>query len=188
MEEQYVRHTLENDRQERMPNSFSSCICHSVDGFIRRTSFTSPRNWLFKVSRRLSIFARHACAMREVVRAESARQVGYMKADPGAINVIPGRVEFPVELRDCDAAKIDRMWEHIQERFKQIHREENVETQVAPLWTMSLPSTASSCGSRVDEGVHATGVCCAEQPGRNDRWFLCFAGCRRENGESCGLI
>jgi len=119
--------------------------------------------------------------MREVVRAESARQVGYMKADPGAINVIPGRVEFPVELRDCDAAKIDRMWEHIQERFKQIHREENV-------WTMSLPSTASSCGSRVDEGVHATGVCCAEQPGRNDRWFLCFAGCRRENGESCGLI
>jgi beta-ureidopropionase / N-carbamoyl-L-amino-acid hydrolase len=70
-------------------------------------------------------------AVREVVRAEPGRQVGtvgYMKAQPGAINVIPGRAEFPVELRDLDAAKIDHLWEGIQEKFKQIDKEENVET------------------------------------------------------------
>jgi acetylornithine deacetylase/succinyl-diaminopimelate desuccinylase-like protein len=67
-----------------------------------------------------------------VVRGETGLQVGtvgYMKAEPGAINVIPGRAEFPVELRDLDAAKIDRIWEGIQERFKQIDKEESVETQ-----------------------------------------------------------
>lgn len=51
------------------------------------------------------------------VPAEPGRQVGtvgYMKAEPGAPNVLPGRVEFPVELRDLDAGTIERMWEHIQ--------------------------------------------------------------------------
>jgi beta-ureidopropionase / N-carbamoyl-L-amino-acid hydrolase len=70
-------------------------------------------------------------AVREVVRGEPGRQVGtvgYMKAEPGAINVIPGRAEFPVELRDLDAAKIDHLWEDIEARFKQIDKEENVET------------------------------------------------------------
>lgn len=80
----------------------------------------------------LAAASRDVLAVREVVRAETGRQVGtvgYMKAAPGAINVIPGRAEFPVELRDLDAAKIDRMWERIQEKFKQIDAEENVETR-----------------------------------------------------------
>src|ERR1700674_605622 len=60
----------------------------------------------------LAAAARELLAVREVVRAETGRQVGtvgYMKAEPGAVNVIPGRVEFPIELRDLDASKIDRM-------------------------------------------------------------------------------
>jgi N-carbamoyl-L-amino-acid hydrolase len=71
-------------------------------------------------------------AVREVVRAEPGRQVGtvgYMKVEPGAINVIPGRAEFPVELRDLETAKIDRMWERIQQRLKEIDKEESVETR-----------------------------------------------------------
>ena len=80
----------------------------------------------------LAAASRHVLAVREVVRAESGHQVGtvgYMKVEPGAINVIPGRVEFPVELRDLDTAKIDHMWEGIQLKFKQIDKEENVETR-----------------------------------------------------------
>src|SRR6267143_799268 len=58
----------------------------------------------------LAAASRDLLAVREVVRAETGRQVGtvgYMKAEPGAINVIPGRAEFPVELHDLDAARID---------------------------------------------------------------------------------
>ena len=49
-----------------------------------------------------------------------------MKVEPGASNVIPGKVTFPVELRDLDEAKINRIAERILERFKTIGRQENV--------------------------------------------------------------
>src|SRR5258707_4669769 len=84
----------------------------------------------------LAAASRDVLALREVVRAETGRQVGtvcYMKAEPGAINVIPGRAEFPVELRDLDAGKIDRMWERMKVRFTQIDKEENVETRCTAL-------------------------------------------------------
>jgi N-carbamoyl-L-amino-acid hydrolase len=79
----------------------------------------------------LATASRDVLAVRETVRAEAGQQVGtvgYMKVQPGAINVIPGRAEFPVELRDLDTAKIDHMWEGIQAKFTQIGAEEKVET------------------------------------------------------------
>jgi beta-ureidopropionase / N-carbamoyl-L-amino-acid hydrolase len=50
-----------------------------------------------------------------------------MKIEPGASNVIPGRVTFPVELRDLDKTKIDRIGVKVLQRFEAIGREENVE-------------------------------------------------------------
>jgi N-carbamoyl-L-amino-acid hydrolase len=76
--------------------------------------------------------SRHVLSVREVVRAEAGRQVGTVgaiRAEPGATNVIAGRAEFPVELRDLDGEKIQRMWRAIQERFARTDREENVETR-----------------------------------------------------------
>jgi N-carbamoyl-L-amino-acid hydrolase len=84
----------------------------------------------------LAAASKDVLAVREVVRTETGHQVGtvgYMGVEPGAINVIPGRAEFPVELRDLDAAKIDLMWERIQEKFKQTDKQENVDTSCTPL-------------------------------------------------------
>lgn len=84
----------------------------------------------------LAAASRGVLAVREVVRGESGHQVGtvgYLKIAPGAVNVIPGRVEFPVELRDLDARKVDRMWQVIQGKFAQIDKEEKVETRCALL-------------------------------------------------------
>jgi N-carbamoyl-L-amino-acid hydrolase len=78
----------------------------------------------------LAAASRAVLAVRDEVRAESGRQVGtvgWMKIEPGASNVIPGRVTFPVELRDLDAEKINRVAERILQRFKTIGQEENVE-------------------------------------------------------------
>ncbi len=77
----------------------------------------------------LAAAAKAVLAVREEVRREPGRQVGtvgYMKVEPGARNIVPAHVEFPVELRDLDAAKIERIWERILRRFAQIEREENV--------------------------------------------------------------
>jgi N-carbamoyl-L-amino-acid hydrolase len=84
----------------------------------------------------LAAASRALLAVRDVVRSESGLQVGtvgYMKAEPGVPNVVPGRVEFPIELRDLDVAKIDRMWARVHEKLKQIDKEENVETVCTPL-------------------------------------------------------
>lgn len=84
----------------------------------------------------LAAASRAVLAVREEVRAETGRQVGtvgWMKVEPGASNVIPGRVTFPVELRDLDKEKIDRIATRILQRFDAIGREENVQiTCTAP--------------------------------------------------------
>ncbi len=103
-----------------------------VTGFANHAG-TTPMN---RRKDALAAASRELLVVREVVRAETGHQVGtvgYLRAEPGAINVIPGRAEFPVELRDLEAAKIDRMWERMQASFKQIDREENVETHCTAL-------------------------------------------------------
>jgi N-carbamoyl-L-amino-acid hydrolase len=78
----------------------------------------------------LASASRAVLAVREEVRREPGRQVGtvgWMKVEPGAMNVIPGRVQFTVELRDLDAAKIDRIAARILARFDAIAQEESVQ-------------------------------------------------------------
>jgi N-carbamoyl-L-amino-acid hydrolase len=77
----------------------------------------------------LAAAAKAVLAVREEVRAEQGRQVGtvgWMKIEPGATNVIPGHVTFPMELRDLDAEKINRIAGRILQRFEAIGKEENV--------------------------------------------------------------
>lgn len=106
-------------------------------------------------------------AVREVVRAEPGRQVGtvgYMKAEPGAINVIPGRAEFPVELRDLDAAKIDHLWEGIQEKFKQIDKEENVETHCELLEENAPARSAPAIQDAIRDAAKSLGLATMDLP------------------------
>jgi len=67
-----------------------------------------------------------------------------MKIEPGATNVIPGRVTFPMELRDLDAEKIQRIAERILKRFEIIGREENVKIscEAADVDEPAITSTA----------------------------------------------
>ena len=73
--------------------------------------------------------SRAVVAVREQVLSEPGRQVGtvgFVRAEPGARNIIPGRVTFQLELRDLDNEKIARIWSRISERFAVIGREESV--------------------------------------------------------------
>src|SRR5581483_7588634 len=84
----------------------------------------------------LAAASRAILAVRDEVRAEPGRQVGtvgYATIQPGARNIIPGRVEFPVELRDLDAARIERLWSRVAARFDAIAKEEKVTIECAPL-------------------------------------------------------
>jgi beta-ureidopropionase / N-carbamoyl-L-amino-acid hydrolase len=99
-----------------------------VSGFANHAG-TTPMN---RRKDALAAASKDVLAVRDAVRAEEGRQVGtvgYVKVNPGAVNVIPGRVEFPVELRDLDSTTVDRMWGHIQQKFADIDKAENVETR-----------------------------------------------------------
>lgn len=115
----------------------------------------------------LAAASKDVLVVRDVVRAEAGRQVGtvgYVRAEPGAINVIPGRAEFPVELRDLDAEKIDRMWERIQERFKQTDEEENVETRCTALDDVSPARADSTFQAAIGDAAESLGLATMDLP------------------------
>jgi N-carbamoyl-L-amino-acid hydrolase len=115
----------------------------------------------------LAAASKDVLAVRDVVRAETGRQVGtvgYVKVEPGAINVIPGRVEFPVELRDLDDAKIDRMWERVQEKFRQTDKEENVETKCAPLDDVASARSDPGIQNAIRDAAKSLGLATMDLP------------------------
>lgn len=85
----------------------------TVEGFANHAGTTPMRE------RRDALLAAAGVitAVNRIVTAMPGRQVGTVgriKAEPGAVNVIPGRVEMSLELRDLDAEKIRTLFERIR--------------------------------------------------------------------------
>jgi N-carbamoyl-L-amino-acid hydrolase len=115
----------------------------------------------------LAAAAKDLLIVREVVRAESGRQVGtvgYLKAEPGVPNVIPGRAEFPVELRDLEAARIERMWGVIQQRFGQTDAEEGVSTQCVVINDITPALADPSIQGVIRQAARSAGFSAADLP------------------------
>ncbi len=67
--------------------------------------------------------ARFIEKVNQVVTSIPGRQVGtvgWIRVQPGAYNVIPGRTVLGLELRDLDASKVDAVFERIRAEAKQI--------------------------------------------------------------------
>lgn len=66
--------------------------------------------------------------------------VGRIKADPGAPNVIPGKVVASLEIRDLSSDIIEKVFEAIQQETKKIAKESNVKVTFTPLDTTAKPA------------------------------------------------
>ncbi|HJQ22937.1 MAG TPA: Zn-dependent hydrolase [Blastocatellia bacterium] len=91
----------------------------TVEGFANHAG-TTPMN-----QRRDALLAgaRFVEAVNRIVTSTPGRQVGTVgriQAQPGAYNVIPGRVTLGLELRDLDAAKIQTLFDRIRAEAEQI--------------------------------------------------------------------
>jgi len=85
----------------------------TVDGFANHAG-TTPMD-----ARRdpLVAAARFIDAVHRIARDTPGRQVatvGRIRAEPGAPNVIPGRVTLSLEIRDLEMAKIDRVFDVVR--------------------------------------------------------------------------
>jgi len=74
-------------------------------------------------------------AVNEIVRREPGRQVGtvgQLNVTPNAPNIVPGIVKLVVELRDLDAAKIQRLGGQIRARAGEIAAQTKTQIDMRP--------------------------------------------------------
>ena len=74
--------------------------------------------------------ARFIEKFNELVTSTQGRQVGtvgWIKAQPGAYNVVPGKVALGIELRDLDAAKIQMLYDQARKAAEDIGRRNGTE-------------------------------------------------------------
>jgi len=87
--------------------------------------------------------ARLIAAISEKTTAMEGRQVatvGKIQAFPGAPNVIPGRVEFNLEIRDLETAKIQEVFDMVKAEADRISAEMNVSFDFGESITDLLPA------------------------------------------------
>ncbi len=85
----------------------------TVDGFANHAG-TTPMNQRHDALLAASAFVQK---VNEIVTSVPGRQVGtvgWIRAQPGAYNVVPGRVALGLELRDLDAGKIQDLYARIR--------------------------------------------------------------------------
>ena len=85
----------------------------TVDGFANHAG-TTPMNQRHDALLAASAFVQK---VNEIVTSVPGRQVGtvgWIRAQPGAYNVVPGRVVLGLEVRDLDAAKIQDLYSRIR--------------------------------------------------------------------------
>jgi len=66
--------------------------------------------------------------------------VGRIKAEPGAPNVIPGKVIMSLEIRDLSAKKMDQVFQKIQEEAKGIEQRTGTRITFKPLDVSAIPA------------------------------------------------
>lgn len=82
-------------------------------------------------------------AVNKVVTGVPGRQVGTVgriKAEPGAPNVIPGRVVMSLELRDLSAEKIQMLFNKIVEEARAIEKKTGTKITFTPIDVTAVPA------------------------------------------------
>jgi N-carbamoyl-L-amino-acid hydrolase len=111
--------------------------------------------------------AQAALAVREEVRRDPGRQVGtvgYVKVEPNAGNIVPGLVEFIVELRDLDATIYERTWARIEKRFAEIAAAEEVSINCTLVADERPALTTPAIRDTIREAARAAGYSTLDLP------------------------
>jgi beta-ureidopropionase / N-carbamoyl-L-amino-acid hydrolase len=111
----------------------------TIQGFANHAG-TTPMN---QRKDALLAAAKLITAVNEVATSIPGRQVatvGRIKAEPGAPNVIPGKVVMSLEIRDLSAEKIQVVFEKIQEKAKQIEQQSGTTISFNALEATAVPA------------------------------------------------
>ncbi len=84
--------------------------------------------------------------------------VGQIEAFPGAPNVVPGRVELSLEIRDLSMAKVDRLFEAINNSSVSLGTENGTTVTSEQYYESEGAPTDESISSTIDESADALGL------------------------------
>lgn len=91
--------------------------------------------------------------------------VGRIRAEPGAPNVIPGKVVLSIEVRDLDAARIAAVFERIRTRAGEIARARGVSIEFRDLEATAAPALTDPRIQRIiTSEAHAIGLTALAMP------------------------
>ena len=91
--------------------------------------------------------------------------VGRIRAEPGAPNVIPGRVVLSVEVRDLDAARIEAVFERIRTRAAAIAQARGTSIEFRDLEATAVPALTDPRIQRIIDGAaHALALTTLAMP------------------------
>ena len=91
--------------------------------------------------------------------------VGRIQAEPGAPNVIPGKVTLSIEVRDLDAARIEAVFGRIRARAGEISRARGTGIELRDLEATAMPALADTRIQRIIAGTaHSLGLTTMAMP------------------------
>jgi N-carbamoyl-L-amino-acid hydrolase len=107
-------------------------------------------------------------AVNRIVRSEAGTHVGTVgriEAEPGAPNVIPGRVKLSLELRDLSMDKIQSLFLSIEEEAKKISGETGTTFQFEPVDAFAEPAlTAPWIRDSIEKSAKELGLSVLRMP------------------------
>jgi allantoate deiminase len=118
--------------------------------------------------RRDALAAAAECVLAVELISGSERElvgtVGKIEALPGAINVIPGRVRFSVDVRAPTDAQRERAVDAIRGAFADIARRRRVELDIKPVWEAKTAACAPWLQEQLAAAIAAEGVALRRLP------------------------
>jgi N-carbamoyl-L-amino-acid hydrolase len=84
--------------------------------------------------------------------------VGKLDVSPNAINVVPGRVELGIDIRDVAYESIESVVGRVQERLAELEAERGVETTFERPYDIAPSAMSERCTAALDRAVSAVDV------------------------------
>jgi N-carbamoyl-L-amino-acid hydrolase len=84
--------------------------------------------------------------------------VGELSVEPGVVNVVPGRVEFSVDVRDVDGAVIDGLVDRAAEKLDALEAERGVTTALEHPYEIPPVDMAPTCRDALHAASEGLGV------------------------------
>jgi N-carbamoyl-L-amino-acid hydrolase len=84
--------------------------------------------------------------------------VGKLDVSPNAINVVPGRVDLGIDVRDVRYASMEAIVERVRDRLSALETERGVETTFDRPYDIAPSEMSERCTAALDRAVSAVGV------------------------------